>query len=60
MTYFKPSIVDFGSVSDCKMIVDELKIDLSVLELNIEQQELLFSILEKKKEEIDIRYGRYL
>lgn len=56
MTYFKPSIITYSSIGDCKMICDELKIDLSVLEINQEQMDLIIQVLEGKKKEIEERY----
>lgn len=54
--YFRPSIIFRSSVSDCKKICDELKIDLLKLGLSEEQQELLIQLLDKKKQEIESRY----
>ncbi|SOC12964.1 hypothetical protein SAMN05880501_10781 [Ureibacillus xyleni] len=54
--YFRPSIAQYGSIGDCKMVLDELKIDLRQLELTPEQLESVYSLIEAKKDELEPRY----
>jgi len=58
MTTFKPSIIDYSSIRDCKMILDELKIDLLPIINNKEQKDLLNLLLDSKIEEVNSRYWK--
>lgn len=53
---FKSSIAHYASVSDAKMIVEELKQELSVFDDETNQK--LIELLELKQSEIDSRYNR--
>lgn len=56
-TIYKPSIVSFSSISDCKMIIDELKEDLAN-QFDNEVYLKLVQLLDSKKVEIIERYNR--
>lgn len=53
---FKPSIPSYASVSDAKMILDELILELTVFDTETNKE--LIKLLEDKKAEIDSRYSR--
>lgn len=55
-TYYPYSINDFGSVSDCKMILRELKDDMRELPLTPEQYAEVLEILNQKILEVEERY----
>lgn len=55
-TYYPYSINDFGSVSDCKMILRELKDDMRKLPLTPDQYAEVLEILNQKILEVEERY----
>lgn len=57
-TYTSYSISSFSSVSDCKMILDELKEDLQEISLSNKQLQAIATILDNKKVEVELRYKK--
>lgn len=57
-TYTSYSISSFSSVSDCQMILDELKHDLQEVSLSQEQLQAIATILDNKKVEVELRYKK--
>lgn len=57
-SYTPYSIQSFSSVSDCQMILDELKHDLQEVSLSHEQLEAIVEVLNNKKEEVTSRYRK--
>lgn len=57
---FKPSIVNFSSVTDCKMIINELQQQLQSQFANDQSIDLatILELLEAKKVEVESRYSR--
>ncbi|WP_312756052.1 hypothetical protein [Rummeliibacillus suwonensis] len=57
-TYTSYSISSFSSISDCQMILDELKEDLQEISLSNEQLQAIKRILDNKKVEVEERYKK--
>jgi len=57
-TYTSYSISSFSSISDCQMILDELKEDLQEISLSNEQLQAIKRILDNKKVEVGSRYKK--
>lgn len=55
-TYYPYSINDFGSVSDCKMILKELKDDMRELPLTPDLYGDIIDLLNRKILEVEERY----
>lgn len=59
MKSYVPYLIDsFSSVSDCQMILDELKTDLQEVSLSQEQLRAVIAILDNKKDEVTSRYKK--
>lgn len=56
--YVPYSIQSFSSVSDCQMILDELKHDLQEISLSNEQLQAIVEVLNNKKDEVTSRYRK--
>ena len=57
-SYVPYSIQSFSSVSDCKMVLDELKADLQEAQLSQDQLQAVIAILDNKKDEVTSRYKK--
>lgn len=57
-SYVPYSIQSFSSVSDCQMILDELKDDLQEVSLSNEQLQAIVEVLNNKKGEVTSRYRK--
>lgn len=57
-SYVPYSIDSFSSVSDCKMVLDELKEDMQQVSLSQEQLRAVIAILDNKKDEVTSRYKK--
>lgn len=57
-SYTPYSIQSFSSVSDCQMILDELKTDLQEVSLSNEQFQAIVKVLDNKKDEVTSRYKK--
>lgn len=57
-SYVPYSIQSFSSVSDCQMILDELKHDLQEVSLSHEQLQAIVKVLNNKKDEVTSRYKK--
>lgn len=55
-SYIPYSISSFSSVSDCQMILDELKDDLQEVSLSQDQLQAIIENLDNKKAEVTSRY----
>ncbi len=58
MTTFKQSIVDFGSMLDCKMILNELYEQLEEVIIDKTTLKLVQAHLNNKQREVEERYKR--
>ncbi|RIJ65320.1 hypothetical protein [Rummeliibacillus sp. POC4] len=57
-SYVPYTICCFSSVSDCQMILDELKDDLQEVSLSNEQLQAIVEVLNNKKGEVTSRYRK--